>query len=224
MKSLIVLVVFFQCFANAMAQTISPSIPAEIDSSKKYLFYLHGGIIQSRGIDAVSPHWGRYEYTSILDTLKSYGFNVISEARPGDTDLLEYAGQVAQQINTLLKSGVAPEHITVVGASMGAGMTLDIAIRVKNRQINYAVLGICREASWDAYLQHYTEDEIQLCGNFLSIYEQSDSYGSCDSYFEKQPCLSGYKEIKLNMGNGHGFLYKPYKEWLHPLVQWIDGG
>jgi hypothetical protein len=35
--------------------------------------------------------------------------------------------------------------------------------------------------------------------------------------------MSGYKEIKLSMNNGHGFLYKPYREWVHPLVKWING-
>ncbi|MGH7452622.1 MAG: DUF1566 domain-containing protein, partial [bacterium] len=38
-----------------------------------------------------------------------------------------------------------------------------------------------------------------------------------------QDCISDYKEIKLNMNNGHGFLYKPYREWVHPLVKWING-
>ncbi|MCH8957130.1 alpha/beta hydrolase [candidate division KSB1 bacterium] len=220
MKSLIVFIFFFLMgISNTIGQTISTSIPKKVKKSEKYLFYLHGGIIQAQGIDAISPYWGRYEYTSILDTLSSYGFNVISEARPKDTDESEYADKIAKEIDTLLNSGVAPEDIIVVGASAGGSITIDISIRVKNGKIKYAVLGVCRWASWKAYL-----NENELCGNFLSIYESSDTYGSCESYFKDQPCKSDYKEIKLNMGNGHGFIFRPYQEWVHPLVKWINGG
>ncbi|MFQ5708631.1 MAG: hypothetical protein ACE5HO_14340 [bacterium] len=225
MKSLVaVACLFLMGVSNTIGQAISPSIPKKVKEDERYLFYLHGGIIQSQGINAVSPYWGRYEYTSILDTLRSYGYHVISDARPKDTDLLQYAAKVSKEIGTLLKSGVTPENIIVVGASMGAGITIDISIRVKNSKIKYAVLGICREASWKSYLEHYSDNEIELCGDFLSIYETSDSYGSCESYFKDRHCISGFKEIKLNMNNGHGFLYKPYKEWVHPLVKWINGG
>lgn len=226
MKSLSLIFVFFSMLASAegSAQTIGSRISQEVKQGQKYLFYLHGGIIQSRGIDAVSPYWGRYEYTAILDTLRAFGFEVISEARPRDSDLAQYARKVSAEIDSLLDSGVSAEKIIVVGASMGAGIALDVAIRTRNSKIKYAVLGICREGSWQAYLAHYSKDEIRLCGNFLSIYESSDSYGSCESYFKGQPCLSGFKEVRLNLNKGHGFLYKPYKEWVHPLVEWINGG
>ncbi len=203
---------------DTFGQTISAAIPKEVQPGEKYVFYLHGAIIESQGINAVSPYWGRYEYAAILDTLQSYGYNVISEARPQNTDKLEYAGKIAKEISALLASGVSPEHIIVVGASAGGSIAVDISIRVKNSKIKYAVLGVCRWASWKAYLH-----ENKLCGNFLSIYESSDSYGTCEDYFNDQACISDYKEIKLKMNNGHGFLYKPYREWVQPLVKWING-
>jgi hypothetical protein len=218
MKSLLVVLFFLIVVPNTSAQTISASIPKEVKPGEKYVFYLHGAIIESQGINAVSPYWGRYEYTAILDTLRSHGYNVISEARPQNTDAVEYANKVAKEISVLLASGVSPENIIVVGASAGGSIAVDISIRVKNSKIKYVVLGVCRWAKWKAYLH-----ENALCGNFLSIYESSDSYGSCEGYFNEQVCISGYKEIKLNMNNGHGFLYKPYREWVHPLVKWING-
>jgi hypothetical protein len=190
----------------------------EVKRVEKYVFYLHGAIVQSQGIEAFSPYWGRYEYVAILDTLRSYGYKIISEARPQNTDELEYAGKVAKEISALLETGISPEDLVVVGASAGGSIAIDISIRVKNSKIKYAVLGVCRWASWKAYLH-----ENELCGNFLTIYESSDSYGSCEGYFKDQDCISGYREIKLNMKNGHGFLYKPYREWVHPLVKWING-
>jgi hypothetical protein len=218
MKSLLLILFFSTAIPNTFAQTISASIPKEVKPGEKYVFYLHGAIIESQGKNAVSPYWGRYEYVAILDTLRSCGFNVISEARPQNTDKLEYANKIAKEISALLASGVSPEDIVVVGASAGGSIAVDISIKVKNSKIKYAVLGVCRWASWKAYLH-----ENELCGNLLSIYEGSDSYGSCASYFDDQDCISGYKEIKLNMNNGHGFLYKPYREWVHPLVKWING-
>jgi len=218
MKSLLVVLFFLIGVPNTFAQSINASIPKEVKAGEKYIFYLHGAIIESQGINAISPYWGRYEYIAILDTLRSYGYNVISEARPQNTDKSEYADKIAKEISALLASGVSPEDIIVVGASAGGSIAVDISIRVKNSKTKYAVLGVCRWASWKAYLH-----ENKLCGNFLSIYESSDSYGSCEGYFNEQDCISGYKEIKLNMNNGHGFLYKPYREWIHPLVKWING-
>jgi acetyl esterase/lipase len=40
------------------------------------------------------------------------------------------------QINTLLKAGVPPQNITVVGASKGAGMTILVSDLMKNKDIN----------------------------------------------------------------------------------------
>ena len=225
MKALInFLLVSLASVSSVAAQTISAAIPKEVQKDARYVFYLHGAIVQFQGVDAVSPRWGRYEYTAILDTLRSHGFNVISEARPKDTDARQYAGKVTEQIRSLLEAGVPPENIVVVGASMGAGITLDIATRVKNPEVKYAVLGICREGSWPAALKHDSKEERVLCGNFLSIYETSDRFGSCENYFKDQPCVSGFREIRLNLNNGHGFLYKPYREWVEPLVKWINGG
>ena len=221
MNALIVFIsIFLLSFSNIIGQTISSSIPKKVEPSKKYLFYLHGGIVQEYGINAVSKYFGPYKYLDILDTLSSCGYHVISEARPKGTDEVEYAGRVSTQIDTLLNAGVLPENIIVVGASLGAYITIETANILKNRKINYAILGLCNEYN----LNYYSKYRKELCGNFLSIYESSDQKGSCDRLLTEPHCKSGSKEVRLNMGNGHGFLYKPYKEWVQPLVKWINGG
>lgn len=219
MKSVPVFLLLFLAIIPAIqGQTISTFIPRKVDASKKYLFYLHGAIVQEQGINAVSPDFGAYEYLNILDTLRSYGYNVISEARPKDTEEVKYAGKVSKQIDTLLHLGVAPENIIVVGASMGAYITIETANKLKNRKINYVIMALCNEYN----LNFYSKYRKELCGNFLSIYESSDQKGPCDKLLMEQHCKSGYKEVRLDMGNGHGFIYKPYKEWILPLVQWIN--
>lgn len=198
------------------------SVPDTINTSDHYIFYLHGGIIQMEGIDAVSPYFGRYEYTKILQALANAGYIVISERRPKDSKTPDYAKIVAGCVSTLLDAGTPPENITIVGASMGAGIAIDASIQIGNDKIKYCLLGICKQSSWDYYLRHYTKDEIQLRGKFLSIYEISDESKSCDAFIGNQPTVASYEEIALDMGISHGFLYKPYDEWLFPLFDWIN--
>lgn len=185
-------------------------------TSPKYVFYLHGAIVQQQGENAVSSAYGKYMYRAIVDSLKRNGFIVISEVRPKDASFDAYSGKVAVQVDSLLLTGVRPQNITVLGASVGAAMALEVAMITANRQINYALMGVCSDSSPRKYQQK------KICGNFFSVYESSDGPGSCKELLFNRSCVSGFKEVKLNLGNGHGFLYQPYKEWLHPLVQWIN--
>jgi hypothetical protein len=65
--------------------------PVSIDPAKRYLFYLHGKIVEDQGIPAISPDYGEYEYLPILGKLRGHDFVVISEQRPKGTDGIEYA-------------------------------------------------------------------------------------------------------------------------------------
>jgi len=197
-------------------QTITSSLPTEIDSSRSYLFYLHGGIVQDEGIDAVSEYYGAYKYLDILDSLTGRGFHVISERRPKGTLEEEYAEKVMRQIDTLLSNGVSPERILVLGASQGAAITIEAAYRMKSQLIKYVVMGLCS----DYWLGYFSKYKDELCGNFLSIYERTDVKGSCDSLFLNLKCKSGYREVALSMGNSHAFLYRPYTEWIEAIMDW----
>ena len=68
--------------------------PASIDPAKRYLFYLHGKIIEDQGLPAISPSYGEYEYEAILEKLRGHGFVVISEQRPKNTDGATYARKI----------------------------------------------------------------------------------------------------------------------------------
>jgi predicted esterase len=211
------LLILHALFPNlTRAQTIHTSLPAKINPTAKYLFYLHGRFIEEEGPRAISKEYGAYEYYAILDTLKDYGFTVISEVRAKNTDVNAYAVKTAAQIDTLLKAGVPPQHIFVVGASKGAFIALFTSIEARNDKVNFLLMGMCNK-----------EDNLQLanagilpCGNFLSIYEASDPYsGSCELWNDYD-CISGFQEVKINMNNKHGFLYKAYPQWVKPLMAW----
>ena len=117
--------------------------PTSIDPAKHHLFYLHGKIIEDQGLPAISPDFGEYQYEAILQKLGSHGYEVISEQRPKDTNGEQYARRVAEQVKTLIDSGVPPGNITVVGASKGAGIAAIVSSLLKDAKINFVLLGFC---------------------------------------------------------------------------------
>ena len=186
------------------------------------MFYLHGKILEDQGIPAVSPEFGAYRYDDILKTLQSYGFVVISEQRPKNADGWEYAQRTARQVAKLLKAGVPPDSITVVGASKGASIAIVASALVGNSEVNYVLLGSCHPTLIDEWKQQ----GLTLSGNVLSIYDfADDAYsGSCEELFNisEGKGLSHHDELVLHVGTGHGILYEPLSEWVLPTIQWAN--
>jgi hypothetical protein len=61
---------------------------------------------------------------------------------------------------------------------------------------------------------------VNLHGNILSIYERSDVAHSCSDYRADGTGIGEWKEVELNTGLKHGFLYRPLNEWVEPTVAW----
>ena len=195
-------------------------VPEQIDPEAKYLFYLHGGVVQAQGLPAVSTYYGKYEYKQIVQRLSEQGFHVISEVRPKDSQEKEYADKVSAQIDSLSKAGVPIENISIVGASLGAYITMELALQRNEPDLKYALLGLCSEYA----VGLYEGRKMEVKGRFFSIYEASDSKSTCQKLFSPDNKESRFKELRLEMGNDHAFLFKPYKEWLLPLSSWIKTG
>jgi hypothetical protein len=197
------------------------SFPTEIEPTGRYIFYLHGKIIEDQGIPAISTEYGEYRYEDILRTLQDYGFLVISEQRRKDADATEYAWRVARQVHDLLGSDVPPGSITVVGASKGAAIAMTVSDLLRNSGVNYVLLGGCNPSTVDELRQQ----GVLLSGNVLSIYDSSDAYaGSCEGIFalSEGKGLGQHEELVLHLGTGHGILYEPLSEWVLPTVQWAN--
>jgi hypothetical protein len=142
-KMLKLFILFFPIFSGSLyGQVHYPTVPANIDASKYYLFYLHGKILEDQGINAVSEKYGPYDYEKIVSALKKRGFVVISEVRSKNTNPWEYARKVVGQIEVLLEKNVPPQNITVVGASKGAGITVLISHLLKNKEANFVPMAI----------------------------------------------------------------------------------
>jgi hypothetical protein len=214
LPGLLVFILAFFSIAKGNAQGIFPDVPDKIDRKARYMFYLHGRIIEMKGIRPTSEKYGVYEYEKILETLKDKGFIVISEARKPGTIASQYARKVVSQVNRLLQAGVPPSHITVIGASKGALIAMLVSTELRNKEVNFVFLSGCTDAIFHRF-------DVDFCGNILSIYDEKDRLvGSCETFFKNSTGINKYKEIKLNVGTGHGILYRPLKEWIKPVVKW----
>jgi hypothetical protein len=216
MRLLLLAVFIFPAIAHS--QSVSRFVPQKIEPAKKYVFYLHGRIVQEQE-NPVSKEYGLYDYPAIVKALQSPDYHLITERRAKGTEMSKYAGYVKAQIDTLISKGVLPEKIYVVGASMGAGITMAVSQLANNKNLNFAILALC---SPDVF-PYAKETNLTPCGNFLSIYENTDDARSCHELFKDQTFVSGFKEVRLDMKNRHGFIYQPYKEWVDPLKKWVAG-
>jgi hypothetical protein len=196
--------------------------PPQIDPTKRYMFYVHGKILEDQGLPAISPEYGEYQYEEILETLESYGFVIISEQRPKDADGWEYAQRGASQVGELLTAGVPPGSITVVGASKGASIATGVSYLVGNPDVNYVLLGSCHPI----LIEQWKQQGVTLSGNVLAIRDVADDEysGSCGELFDlsQDKGISRRDEIVLHVGTGHGILYRPLPEWVLPTIHWAN--
>lgn len=203
---------------NASAQGVSPNLPAIINNHKNFLFYLHGAVVSVKGDNAINdaaPEWGRYEYSNILDSLRVRNFEVISEIRQTGIDDTVYANKIVLQIDTLLKSGVKPSQILLVGASSGWNIVLLASSNMKNPFLHFVMMGGC----WPETYKNYSA--ISLFGHYLSIIEKTDPHGTCKAIFHLRKTMSSFREVELETGLSHGFFYKGHSFWIDPITDWF---
>lgn len=185
------------------------------ENSKKHIFYIHGRIIEQQGINAFSEKFGKYEFDSIISALKVENSVVHYEIRKNNVDARIYAKQVAEQIDSLVDSGVKPTDITIVGASKGAIITANIS-DINKHPINYVLL-----AGNNEYQEK--NNNWKFHGQVLCIYDASDGIaGKNYNYWkEKENYTSKFEQLELKTNLGHGFLYKPLSVWVEPAKNWI---
>jgi len=165
------------------------------------------------------PEYGRTKYFEIIREFEKSGFEVVSEKRNGNVNAREYALKVSNQIDSLLKKGIKPNRITVVGTSKGGYIAQYVSTLANNPDMNFVFIASFRDSDIDNI------PEINYCGNILTIYEKSDPFGvSALARKETSTCeIEHFEEIELNTGMGHGFLFKPLKEWIDPTIKWANG-
>ncbi len=200
---------------------IFDDVPAKIDPGARYLFHMHGWVVEKLGpAEAVSTgYWWR----ATLEALADRGFVVISEARSDKTEVRAYALSVARQVARLRAAGVPSDHITVTGMSKGGVITVLTTATVADPDVRFVVLAGC-PVSW----QNYIPPLFQALGRapqgrVLSMYDRYDSdVWSCSRYFRDSPGLT-FKETILDANLGHALFYKPARLWVDLVVAWALG-
>ncbi len=194
---------------------IFAEVPDEIDPSARYLFYVHGRIIEEKGVRPTHPRFGVYEYQKILETLADLGFVVISKVRRSGADVPTGARQVAGQVRRLIGAKVPPEHITVVGFSKGGVIAIFASSALADDRLNFVFMGAC--GPWIE-----GQPDLVPRGSLLALRESSDDLvGSCSELFARGGDSGERREVVTDLGGGHGAFYRPRPEWVDEIVEWV---
>jgi hypothetical protein len=189
----------------------------QAQAAPRYAIYLHARIVEESGRHPTDPAFGTYEYDAILDSLRGAGLVVLSDQRPPRADSDSFAAHVSRQVDSLLRLGVSPHAITVIGFSKGGWMAILASSRLHNPAISYVFMGAC--GPWA-----FERPDLHVTGRLLSLYETSDSLGiSCAPMFARRGPGSRVREIALSLGLGHGTFFQPRSAWLSPVLAWAQG-
>ena len=216
MKKLFLLAITCLFFnVSSHSGEISTSLPAKIDPAKSYVFYSHGFIVEGTDPMPVNPKWGVYDFPAVKNSLSDADYHLIATHRPAKTHPLEYAKSLANQVNKLITSGVPAHQIALIGFSRGGFITAITSSYLKNSDVNFVILAACTRGLAN-------RKEVTIHGHLLSIYETSDSVGSCDNVVARTPdTVTSYKEISISTGKDHGAFYRPIPQWIIPVKKWI---
>jgi len=192
---------------------------AQNSTQKKYVFFLHNKFLEGHSLNKSHPKYGPAAYTAILEKLQSTNSVILSEKRKPDTDPKMYAKKVILTIDSLHNYGVPYDHISIVGTSQGGYIAQYISYYAKNPDLKFVFIG----ASFKN--DSMNEDKkFRLYGKILSINEKTDVGAeplSRQLRF-KNSDLKSFKEITLNTGLEHGFLFRALDEWIMPAKTWIN--
>ncbi len=196
------------------ATKIYEKFPEKIQANEKYVFYSHGFIVEGENPRPVSPRWGIYEFPKIKAALANEAYNLIAYHRPSKTQPNEFAKKLGADVNHLIKHGVRPENITLVGFSRGGEITVLTSNYLKLSKVNIALLGTCSNFIKD-------KANYKVVGNVYSIYETSDGNRSCQFLIDQSEMVDSLEEISISTGEEHGAFYRPMPQWIEPLKAWL---
>ncbi|MGN7811538.1 alpha/beta hydrolase [Flavobacterium sp. 22076] len=189
------------------------------NKDQRYVFFLHNKFIEENDLNTAHPEYGKAEYNEILASFRKDNFIVFSEKRKKNTNAADYAEKIVKQIKSLLKKGISPSKITVIGTSKGGYIAQFVSTYLANPDVNFVFIGCFRDVDIEEI------PNINFCGNILTIYEKSDIYGVSAVKRKETSKLkvNHFKEIELNTNLKHGFLYKALDEWIVPCKKWANG-
>ncbi|WP_333863671.1 hypothetical protein [Sphingobacterium sp.] len=175
--------------------------------------------MEGHSLNESHPKYGPAAYTAILEKLQSTNSVILYEKRKPDTDPKMYAKKMILTIDSLHNYGVPYDHISIVGTSQGGYIAQYISYYAKNPDLKFVFIGSSFKND------SMNEDrKFRLYGKVLSINEKTDVGAELLSrqLRFKNSDLNSFKEITLNTGLEHGFLFRALDEWIIPAKAWIN--
>ncbi|MFC6096327.1 alpha/beta hydrolase [Flavobacterium qiangtangense] len=188
-----------------------------LETEKDYIFFIHNKFLEENPDGTLAKEYNvKVEYNQILKSFSKDEFVVFSEKRKPNTNGIEYAKKVVLQIDSLIQKGIKPNKITVIGTSKGGYIAQFVSTFSKNSNLNFVFIGSFQDTDIEEI------PTINFCGNILTIYEESDVFGVTAIKRKETSKLkiNQFKEIELNTGLKHGFLYIASDEWIKPCKMW----
>ena len=213
LKTMLVIVSIF--FAvKGQCGTLYTSFPDTIYPEQKYVFYSHGLIVEGDNMMPEDERWGVYDYIAVRKALRDPDYNLIAYHRPARTVPDSFAQELADDVRKLIRKGVKPENITLLGFSRGGEITLLASSKLRLDKINTILLAVCGGVVKN-------QPEYQAFGNVSSIYETSDFAGSCEFLQDRNKKLESFRETSISTGKEHGAFYQPLPQWLELVKKWV---
>lgn len=197
------------------------------DPTAKYLVYLHGAILETKGKNATSPRYGTYRYDDIVKHFEDRGLVVVEEVR-GKVDPNRYASRVVKQVRRLTARGVPSANITVAGFSKGGFITLLVASSMNDADMKFVILAGCGRGNTARSFERFLKSRrgSRLKGHLFSLYATSDlEAGSCTPAIEQAKGQGlTFQETRIKDNRGHGVFYAPLPRWINPVALFAKGG
>ncbi|MGJ1436139.1 MULTISPECIES: hypothetical protein [Sphingobacterium] len=175
--------------------------------------------MEEHPLNAHHPKYGPAAYTAILEKLQSKNSVILSEKRKAGTNPKKYAKKIILKIDSLHSDGVPYDHISIVGTSQGGYIAQYISYYAKNPDLKFVFIGSSFKND-----SMNKDPKFRLYGKILSINEKTDVDAELLSrqLRIKNSDLKSFKEITLNTGLEHGFLFRTLDEWIMPAKEWIN--
>ncbi|WP_294205839.1 alpha/beta hydrolase [uncultured Chryseobacterium sp.] len=175
--------------------------------------------MEEHRLDELHPKYGLAAYLAIVHKLQEKNTLILSEKRKPDTNPTVYAKKIVLKIDSLHAHGVPYDHISIVGTSQGGYIAQYISNYAKNPDLKFVFIG----ASFKNDSMN-KDRELKLYGKVLSINEKTDAGTELLSrqLRFKNSDLKSFKEITLDTGLEHGFLFRALDEWIVPTKEWIQ--
>ncbi|OGT60651.1 MAG: hypothetical protein A3E01_00425 [Gammaproteobacteria bacterium RIFCSPHIGHO2_12_FULL_63_22] len=181
---------------SAVAQAPDPDAP--------YILYLHS--------DA-----SRVDHEAMARLFIDQGHDVTTFWLDRD-DPVASSRAVSRRVKQLIRDGVSPDRINVIGSGPTSTVAALTSGGVANMRVNYVLLGQCDPAIRQQF--HFT-----MSGRVIGIYDEADDSSlTCRALWNGSPRVSDRKQLVTSTGLGESLFDRPHEAWTNPVMAWVLPG